>query len=998
MDGNDLYDEFGNYIGPALESEESSPEETETDATNAWRELQVLLSRLMLLLYTLGGDEETSRMEEIESEDVIQVESNAIILHEDKKYYPEASEIYGEGVETLVQEEDTMDLEEPIVLPIKSSKYAYSEKELPETTYSKEFLADMIDNPNLIRNVALVGALHSGKTTFVDCLIQQTHHLPHYFNQDEGLYQSRYADKLFTEQERGLSIKCTPLSLILQNSIDKSYVINILDTPGHVNFIDEAAAAMRACDGVVVVVDAIDGVMANTENLIRHALQERLAITLCINKIDRLILELKLPPNDAYFKLKLIVDEVNNVLMLAGSEKKLVSPYLGNVVFASSKSNWSFTLRSFASLYASLHGIDMEMEEFARRLWGDVYFNAKTRTFSRKPPHADVKRTFVEFILMPLYKLYSQVMGEADFGLVSTLEELGVKLTKAECRASIKTLLRIVLSRFFGPHCGFVDMLASHIPSPSQNAEQLIRRIYKGDLNTRTALGMLCCDPEAPLMIYIVKLFPSDDATHFYAFGRIMSGTVETGQKVRVLGEKYTLEDEEDMKKEVISKMFIGEARYMIEVNKLQAGGWIMMQGVDSLISKTATITDLQNEEACTFRPLTFPTQAVCKISVEPLNPSELPKMLEGLRSVNKTYPLLETKAEESGEYVAFGTGELYLDCVMHDLRLMYSDIEVKVSDPVTRFRETIVETSSIKCFAETPNQKNKLTMIAEPLEEGLAEDIETGKVVLQWSKKKMSDYFQSKYDWDLLAARSIWAFGPDNDGPNVLVDDTLPSEVNKQLLYSVRDSVVQGFQWATREGPLCDEPIRNVKFKILDAVISDQPIQRGGGQIIPTARRVAYSAFLMATPRLMEPYYSVEITAPADCVAAVYNVLSRRRGHIVQDAPKPGSPLYVVKAYVPVMDSFGFETDLRMHTQGQAFCTSEFHHWQIVPGDPLDKSIQIRPLEPQPPLALARDFVLKTRRRKGLSEDVFISKFFDDPMLLELAKQDVLLSHNFLL
>jgi U5 small nuclear ribonucleoprotein component len=105
--------------------------------------------------------------------------------------------------------------------------------------------------------------------------------------------------------------------------------------------------------------------------------------------------------------------------------------------------------------------------------------------------------------------------------------------------------------------------------------------------------------------------------------------------------------------------------------------------------------------------------------------------MLEGLRSVNKTYPLLETKAEESGEYVAFGTGELYLDCVMHDLRLMYSgescavrdisfwsyltvvDIEVKVSDPVTRFRETIVETSSIKCFAETPNQKNKLTMIA---------------------------------------------------------------------------------------------------------------------------------------------------------------------------------------------------------------------------------------------------------------------------------------------
>lgn len=67
-------------------------------------------------------------------------------------------------------------------------------------------------------------------------------------------------------------------------------------------------------------------------------------------------------------------------------------------------------------------------------------------------------------------------------------------------------------------------------------------------------------------------------------------------------------------------------------------------------------------------------------------------------------------------------------------------------------------------------------------------------------------------------------------------------------------------FQWGAREGPLCDEPIRNVKFKILDATIAQEPLHRGGGQIIPTARRVAYSAFLMASPRLMEPVYYVEV------------------------------------------------------------------------------------------------------------------------------------------
>lgn len=223
----------------------------------------------------------------------------------------------------------------------------------------------------------------------------------------------------------------------------------------------------------------------------------------------------------------------------------------------------------------------------------------------------------------------------------------------------------------------------------------------------------------------------------------------------------------------------------------------------------------------------------------------------------------------------------------------------------------------------------------------------------------------------------------------NVLVDDTLPSEVSKSLLSSVRDYIIQGFSWACREGPLCDEPMRNVKFKVLDAKIAEQPINRGGGQLIPTARRVAYSAFLMATPRLMEPVYFVEIIAPVDTLSAIYTVLGRRRGHVTAEAPRPGTPLHLVTAHVPVIDSFGFETDLRSHTQGQAFCLYTFDHFAVVPGDPLDKNIVLRPLEPQPTPHLAREYMVKTRRRKGLSEDVSISKFFDDPMLLELARQD---------
>lgn len=136
--------------------------------------------------------------------------------------------------------------------------------------------------------------------------------------------------------------------------------------------------------------------------------------------------------------------------------------------------------------------------------------------------------------------------------------------------------------------------------------------------------------------------------------------------------------------------------------------------------------------------------------------------------------------------------------------------------------------------------------------------------------------------------------------------------EQDKEALAAVRESIVQGFQWGVKEGPLADEPIRNVKFKLTEATIAAEPLHRSGGQIIPAARRVLYSSFLLATPRLMEPVFFVEVMTPPDCISAVYTVLSKRRGHVTADVPKPGTPIYVLKAQVPVIESFGLETDIR--------------------------------------------------------------------------------------
>lgn len=621
----DLYDEFGNYIGPELDSDDDDEEDSDDEREeHADREY--------------GDDDD--EMEQDDDHNEMQV-----VLHEDKKYYPTAEEVYGPEVETIVQEEDNQPLTEPIIAPVKKKKFAMTEQDLPATSYNMEFLADLMDTPELIRNVTLCGHLHHGKTCFVDCLIEQTH--PEIYSSDDK--DIRYTDTLFTEQERGVSIKASPVTLVLPDSRNKSYLMNLFDTPGHVNFSDEVTAAFRISDGVVIFIDAAEGIMLNTERLLKHAVQEKLPVTICLNKIDRLMLELKLPPTDAYYKLRHTLEEVNSLLSVYSEDETgvTVSPLLGNVCFASSYYRFCFTLGSFAKIYSDSFG-GINDKEFARRLWGDIYFNSKTRKFTKKPPSSSSQRSFVEFVLEPMYKIFAQVVGDVDECLPRLCDELGISLTKEERKLNIRPLLRLVCNRFFGDFTGFVDMCVNFIKSPVDNAQTKIEQIYTGGSDSDLVEHMCQCDPDGPLMIHTTKLYPTQDATSFHVLGRIMSGTLLANQEVRILGENYSLQDEEDSRFGQVGRLWISEARYKVEVNRVPAGNWILIEGIDQPIVKTSTITDVSNsDEVYIFRPLKFNTSSVIKIAVEPVNPSELPKMLDGLRKVNKSYPLLTTKVRK---------------------------------------------------------------------------------------------------------------------------------------------------------------------------------------------------------------------------------------------------------------------------------------------------------------------------------------------------------------
>lgn len=840
-------------------------------------------------------------------------------------------------------------------------------------------MLDLMNFPERIRNIALVGNIHHGKSALLDMLIKETHVI-------EGhTKELRYTDVSLLERDRGIGLKAMPMSLVMGNMKGKSLLLNFVDCPGHVDFLDEMQCALRVVDGAVLVVDAVEGVMQGTELSVRMAVKERIPLILVINKIDRLIMELKLPPTDAYFKLQHTIEELNAIIGGLGSDFKF-SPELGNVMFASTKFEFCFTLKSMAKMYAESFGL-MDVDEFAKRLWGDIYFNNYSKRFKKTPSDNLARRSFVEFVLEPIYKIFSHIVAEDEEALCGFMEKLGINLKKSDYSLDIKPMMKLVFQKYFAA-CSesFVDVISSHLPSPIDKIHDKIMLNLNGNMDSCIAKSISESNPDGPLVINIVKMYPNDDATKFDVFGRIMSGTVKRG-KVKVLGEAYSADNEEYLAFAEITNIWLYQSRYKIEVDQLIAGNLVLLRGIDQSIVKTATVYSADySGEMFPFKPLNFYSSPVVKVAIEPVNPSELPKMLDGLRKIGKSYPQLATKVEESGEHIVFGNGELQLDCALYDLRKLYAEIDVKVADPVVSFAETVVDLSSLKCFVETPNRKNKFTMIAEPLEKNLAADIQSGQISMNLPPKELSSLLQKKHGWDILASRSIWAFG----GTNVLMDDSL--ETDKTLLYSIKDSVVQGFQWCVKEGPLCDEPIKNVKFKILDSSLATEPIYRGSGQIIPTTRRVCYSSFLTASPRLMEPVYSVEIQTTSDCLPNVFAVLGKRRGHVVSDTPKAGSPLYTVKAFIPVIESFGFETDLRCHTLGQAFCQQTLDHWQVVPGDPLDKRIVLKALEPSPAPHLARDFMLKTRRRKGLSEDVSVGKFFDDSMIIELAKQETLL------
>merc|ERR1712050_747658 len=392
-------------------------------------------------------------------------------------------------------------------------------------------------------------------------------------------------------------------------------------------------------------------------------------------------------------------------------------------------------------------------------------------------------------------------------------------------------------------------------------------------------------------MMYVSKMVPTSDKGRFYAFGRVFSGTIATGQKVRIQGPHYKVGGREDLNVKNIQRTVLMMGRTTEQIADVPCGNTVALVGVDQYILKSGTITTL--EDAHNIADMKYSVSPVVKVAVKPKDGKDLPKLVEGLKKLSKSDPLVVCTTEESGEHVIAGCGELHVEICLKDLREEYAQCDFAIGDPVVSYRETVQNESSQTCLAKSPNKHNRIYLVAEPMPDELSKDIEDGKAGPKADVKERAKLLREKYDWDDAEARKIWAWGPETEGANVVVDKTQ----GVQHLIEIKEHVNSAFQWATKEGPLCEENMRGIRFNIIDVTLHTDSIHRGAGQIMPPTRRVCFAAELTAKPTLQEPVFLVEITCPQDAMSGVYNCMNLRRGCVFEENPREGTPLIQVKA-----------------------------------------------------------------------------------------------------
>mmetsp|Transcript_5129 Transcript_5129/g.9437 ORF Transcript_5129/g.9437 Transcript_5129/m.9437 type:complete len:902 (-) Transcript_5129:250-2955(-) len=886
--------------------------------------------------------------------------------------------------------------------------------------FTVDQIRGMMNKPHNIRCLSVIAHVDHGKSTLTDSLIGAAGIIA-----EKKAGDTRFMDTREDEQDRTITIKSTGVSLHF--SLDKKkfvtrqkeikryelveanpkkkdreteeykekvaavkayvppecaasftekktgeekipFLINLIDSPGHVDFSSEVTAALRVTDGALVVVDCIEGVCVQTETVLRQAIAERIRPVLWVNKLDRIFLELHMPAEEAYQSFSRAIESAN--VIIANYQDDLlgeisVVPEKGTVGFGSGLHGWGFTLEIFADMYSKK--LALNRIKCMQKLWGESYISAKGKFFSAQYSKKGKarERAFCKMIMEPINDLCEAVMQEKKDVYTKILENIGVTIPKDARDLARKPLLKRIMQTWLPAAQALLGMIANFLPSPAKAQKYRVSNLYSGPLDDEAARAIMTCNPKGPLMMYISKMIPTNEKGRFYAFGRVFSGTVATGMEVRIQGPDYTPGRKADLHVKKIQRTVLMMGRYIEQLPDVPCGNTCGLVGVDQYLTKSGTITTY--DKAHNFVDMKYSVSPVVKVSVDVKNAADLPKLMEGLKRLSKSDPLVQCYTAKTGEHIIAGCGELHLQICLKDLAEQYmKGAPIVEGQPVVSFCETITSETPKDIVGKSANKHNRLYITASPMSKILVDLIDEGVISANQDFKKRARIIvdETKGEMDLQSARKIWSFGIEDAKQNILVDMTK----GVAYLNEIKDSVKTAFQQACCAGILCGEAIRGMMIEVNDVVLHADAIHRGAGQIMPPMKRAIFGCQIASAPRLMEPMFLCDITVPMDGLNGVYNTLSQRRGEVSEEISKAGTPLTQIKAFLPVLESFGFTGLLRENTSGMAFPQMIFSHWQLMMGEMYAEDAKLKKLMPLES-SFAIEKALEVRKRKGLKE-----------------------------
>ncbi|WAQ84782.1 hypothetical protein PtA15_5A355 [Puccinia triticina] len=408
-----------------------------------------------------------------------------------------------------------------------------------------------------IRNVCILAHVDHGKSSYADSLLAANNIIT-----PKMAGKLRYLDSRPDEQERGITMKSSAVSLsyaTLRLDGDgveqlEQFRINLIDTPGHVDFTTEVSTASRLCDGALVLVDVVEGVCTQTISVLRQVWNEQLKPILVINKVDRLIVELRLSPTEAYYHLVRLVEQVNAIMgsffftdrmeqdlrwREAAEKSELQSssipdkqftetddkdiyfdPTKGDVIFSSAIDNWSFNIASFAAMWSKKLGI--EQAKLEKCLWGDFFFDPKSKKVLNKKQASQkgtLKPMFVQFVLDNLWAVYDSVVLNPDaMKTEKIIQSLGLKIRLQDLRSKdSKNLLLAICSQWLPISNTTFRTIVAKVPDPITSQSTRLPKMlypYLPDLtqalphsNIERDLYAGKSDDSSHIVIYVSKMF-----------------------------------------------------------------------------------------------------------------------------------------------------------------------------------------------------------------------------------------------------------------------------------------------------------------------------------------------------------------------------------------------------------------------------------------------------------------------------------------------------------